>query len=100
MTTYSFTTDAPTGVKAGVLILPVFKGPVFGPGVAETGLQQAYRDAKLTGKKGESLLVTKRDGDGFAAGAVLLHGVGGAYGAADKPSSPGWASGRISTSWP
>ena len=76
MTTYSFTTDAPTGVKAGVLILPVFTGPVFGPGVAETGLQQAYRDAKLTGKKGESLLVTKRDGDGFAAGAVLLHGVG------------------------
>jgi leucyl aminopeptidase len=76
VTTYSFSTDAPEGVKAGVLILPVFQGPVFGPGVAETGLQQAYKDAKLTGKKGESLLVTKRDGDSFAAGAVLLHGVG------------------------
>ena len=76
MTAYSFSTDAPTGVKAGVLILPVFQGPVFGPGVKETGLEQAYRDAKLTGKKGESLLVTRRDGDRFAAGAVLLHGVG------------------------
>ncbi|MGH2680107.1 MAG: leucyl aminopeptidase [Actinomycetota bacterium] len=76
MTTYSFSTDAPAAVKAGVLILPVFQGLGFGPGVEETGLQQAYRDAKLTGKKGESLLVTKRDGDRFAAGAVLLHGVG------------------------
>ena len=63
MTTFSFSTDAPVAVKAGVLILPVFQGPEFGPGVEETGLEQAYRDAKLTGKKGESLLVTKRDGD-------------------------------------
>ena len=76
MTTFSFSTDAPAEVKAGVLILPVFQGPEFGPGVKETGLQQAYKDAKLTGKKGESLLVTKRNGDRFAAGAVLLHGVG------------------------
>jgi leucyl aminopeptidase len=76
VTTYSYSTEAPTGVKAGVLILPVFQGPDFGPGVAETGLEQSYRDAKLTGKKGEFLLVTKRDGDRFAAGAVLLHGVG------------------------
>ena len=72
MTTFSFSTDAPAEVKAGVLILPVFQGPEFGPGVKETGLQQAYKDAKLTGKKGESLLVTKRNGDRFAAGAVLL----------------------------
>ncbi len=76
MTTFSFSTDAPLAVKAGVLILPVFQGPEFGPGVKETGLEQAYRDAKLTGKKGESLLVTKRNGDRFAASAVLLHGVG------------------------
>ena len=76
MTTFSFSTDAPAEVKAGVLILPVFQGPEFGPGVKETGLQQAYKDAKLTGKKGESILVTKRNGDRFAAGAVLLHGVG------------------------
>ena len=77
MTTFSFSTEAPVAVKAGVLILPVFEGPDFGPGVEETGLEQAYRDAKLTGKKGESLLVTKRNGDRFAANAVLLLGVGG-----------------------
>jgi leucyl aminopeptidase len=76
VTTFSFSTAAPAEVKAGVLILPVFQGPEFGPGVGETGLQRAYKDAKLTGKKGESLLVTKRNGDPFAAGAVLLHGVG------------------------
>jgi leucyl aminopeptidase len=76
VTTFSFSTSAPAEVKAGVLILPVFQGPAFGPGVKETGLQQAYKDARLTGKKGESLLVTKRNGDRFAADAVLLHGVG------------------------
>ena len=48
MTTFSFSTDAPVAVKAGVLILPVFQGPEFGPGVKETGLEQVYRDAKLT----------------------------------------------------
>jgi leucyl aminopeptidase len=63
-------------VKAGVLILPVFQGSEMGPGVKETGLEQAYRDAALTGKAGETLLVPKRDGDRFAAGAVLLQGVG------------------------
>ena len=36
----------------------------------------AYAGAKLTGKKGEHLLVTARSGDRFAAGAVLLVGVG------------------------
>ena len=76
MTTFSFSTDAPEVVKAGVLILPVFQGPEFGPGVKASGLEQAYRDAKLSGKKGESLLVTKRNGDRFAANAVLLQGVG------------------------
>ena len=76
MTTFSFSTDAPVAVKAGVLILPVFQGPEFGPGVKETGLEQVYRDAKLTGKKGESLLITKRAGDRFASDAVLLQGVG------------------------
>ena len=45
MTTFSFSTDAPAEVKAGVLILPVFQGPEFGPGVKETGLQQAYKNA-------------------------------------------------------
>ena len=40
------------------------------------GLADAYAGAKLTGKKGEHLLVTTRRGDRFAAGAVLLVGVG------------------------
>jgi leucyl aminopeptidase len=44
--------------------------------VKEVGLEQAYRDAKLTGKKLENLLVVRRDGDRFAAGAVLLVGAG------------------------
>jgi leucyl aminopeptidase len=76
VTTFSFSAEAPEAVKAGVLIVPVFQGPDFGPGASATGLQKAYRDAKLVGKRGESLLVTKRDGDRFAAGAVLLYGVG------------------------
>jgi leucyl aminopeptidase len=58
------------------LIVPVFQGPRPGPGVRESGLASAYADAKLTGKAGEHLLVTKRPGDRFAAGAVLLVGVG------------------------
>jgi leucyl aminopeptidase len=79
VTTCSYSTDSPVNVRAGVLVLPVFqgpKGPVPGPGVKEVGLEQAYRDAKLTGKKQENLLVVHRDGDRFAAGAVLLVGAG------------------------
>jgi leucyl aminopeptidase len=76
VTSFSFSTERPSAAKAGVLVAPVFQGPDFGPDVLETGLDGAYRDAKLTGKKGESLLVTKRDGDRFAADAVLLVGVG------------------------
>ena len=78
MTTFSYSTDAPSKVRAGVLVLPMYhgpKGPLPGPGVKEVGLDQAYRDAKLTGKKQENLLVVRRDGDRFAAGAVLLVGV-------------------------
>ncbi len=76
MTTASFSSTSPTEVRAGVLVLPVFQGPLPGPGVKEVGLEGAFRDAKLTGKKHESLLVVRRDGDRFAAGAVLLVGVG------------------------
>jgi leucyl aminopeptidase len=76
VTSFSFSTEQPAAAKAGVLVAPVFQGPVLGPGAEGLGLEQAYRDAKLTGKKGETLLVTKRDGDRFAAGAVLLVGVG------------------------
>jgi len=76
VTTFSYSTDAASAVRTGVLVLPVFQGPEPGPGVREVGLAQAYRDARLTGKLGETLLVTRRDRDPFEAGAVLLVGVG------------------------
>ena len=76
MTTYSYSSESAADVKAGLLIVPVFEGPKPGPGVRETGLAKAYSDAKHTGKRGESVLVTRRDRDRFAAGAVLLVGVG------------------------
>ena len=74
MADLSFTTGSAASVRADLLILPVFAGPEPGPGVKETGLQKAFAAAKLTGKRDEQLLVTA--GDGFAAGAVLLVGVG------------------------
>ena len=74
MTTYTFSTESPADVDTGLLILPVFEGGDPGPGVRETGLRDAFAAAKLTGKKGETLVVTGRDGDGFAAGAALLAG--------------------------
>ena len=76
MTEFSFSTTSADEVKADVVVLPVFEGPDPGPGVKETGLAEAYSSAKLTGKKGENLLVTHRHGDRFAAGAVLLVGAG------------------------
>lgn len=76
MTTYSFSTADPHEAEAGVLVVPVFEGPKPGPGVRETRLLEVYTAAKLTGKKGENLLVPKRGGDRSAAGAVLMVGAG------------------------
>ena len=76
LTTFSYASEAPAAVKAGLLIVPVFEGPQPGPGVKELGLAEAYAAAKLKGKRGQDLLVTKRRGDRFAADAVLLIGVG------------------------
>jgi leucyl aminopeptidase len=76
VTTFSFSSESPARVQAAVLVAPVFEGPVPGPGVKETGLEAVYRDARLTGKPCETLLVTRRGDDRFAAGAVLLVGVG------------------------
>ncbi len=76
MTTYSYSSESAAEVKAALVIVPVFEGPKPGPGVRETGLAKAFADAKHTGKRGEALLVTRRDRDWFAAGAVLLVGVG------------------------
>ena len=76
MTTFSYSTEAPAETVAGVLVLPVFEGPTPGPGVREVALGGAYAAARLTGKKGQDLLFPRRDGDRFAADAVLLVGVG------------------------
>jgi leucyl aminopeptidase len=76
VTTYAYSTESPAEVKAGLLVVPVFESGEPGPGVKETGTADAYASAKLRGKKGETLLVATRDGDGVAADAVLLVGVG------------------------
>jgi len=75
VTTFVYSSVAPREVDTGLLVLPVFEGPLPGPGVKETGLVEAFAAAKLTGKAGEQLLVPG-PGDRFAAGAVLLLGVG------------------------
>ena len=51
MTTYSYSSESPADVRAGLLIVPVFQGPSPGPGVRETGLAKVYADAKHTGKR-------------------------------------------------
>jgi leucyl aminopeptidase len=79
LTTFSFSTDAPGRVVTDVLILPIFEGPEAGPGVREirgVDLLGAYADAKLKGKRGESLLVPNLGLHGVAARAVMLLGVG------------------------
>ena len=76
MPSFSFSSASPGEVAADLLVLPVFEGPEPGPGVAQLRLGDAYEAAKLRGKRGEGLLLPKRGGDRFAAGAVYLLGVG------------------------
>ncbi len=76
MTTYAYSSNSPREVRTGLLVVPVFQGAEAGPVVKDLRLLEAYRGAKLTGKKDEQLLVPKRRGDRFAADAVLLVGVG------------------------
>ena len=79
MTTFRYATDAPTAVAADVLVLPVFEGPEAGPGVKDVkslDLLALYRDAKLKGKPGETLLVPNTAADELAASSVLLVGLG------------------------
>ena len=76
MTTFKTSTLSAREVVADLLIVPVFTGDDVAPGLRETGLAETYAASRLTGKKGESLLVTRRGGDRFAAEAVLLVGVG------------------------
>jgi len=77
VTTFSYANDPAEGARTDLLILPVLQGedgPVAGPGVA-SGLLGAYAGARLTGKRGENLLVPGPS-DAFVAGAVLLVGLG------------------------
>jgi leucyl aminopeptidase len=76
VTTFSYSSDPPAEVGVGALVLPVFEGPQPGPGVSATHLHGSYAAAKMTGKKGQNLLVIRRDGEHFAADAVLLVGAG------------------------
>ena len=76
MTTFASTTASIREVAADLLLVPVFTGSDLGPGIKETRLADAYAAARLTGEKGENLLVTRRASDRFAARAVLLVGVG------------------------
>ena len=76
MTTFKTSTESAREIVADLLIVPVFVDAESAPGLRETGLADTYKAARLTGKKGETLLVTRRRGDRFAADAVLLVGVG------------------------
>jgi len=76
VTTYAFSSESPRDVEVGLLIVPVFEGGDPGPGVRETRTADAYASARLTGKKGQTLLVAKRRGERYAAEAVLVVGVG------------------------
>ncbi|HEX9121904.1 MAG TPA: leucyl aminopeptidase [Actinomycetota bacterium] len=79
MTSFAYTTDPPASVRADLLVLPVYEGPEAGPGmkdVKDVDLLALYADAKLKGKKGESLLVPNTGNLGVEAGSVLLVGVG------------------------
>ncbi len=79
MTTFAYSTQSPGAVRADVLVLPVFEGPEAGPGVREVpgvDLLGLYRDAALTGKRGEQLLVPNTGNLGIAASSVLLLGLG------------------------
>ena len=76
MTTFAYSSVPSDEVAAGALIVPIFEGGVPGPGAKGTGAVGSYAAAKLTGKTGETLVVPRREGDAFAAGAVMLVGVG------------------------
>jgi leucyl aminopeptidase len=74
---FTYSTESPVDVEADVLVLPIFEGPQAGPGVRDVkdiDLLQAYKDAKLTGKRGEVLRVPSLEA--VEANGILLLGVG------------------------
>ncbi len=79
MTAFVYSTEAPSAVRADVLVLPVYEGPEAGPGVKDVkgiDLLSLYREAKLKGKAGESLLVPNAGVEALGAASVLLVGLG------------------------
>jgi leucyl aminopeptidase len=76
VTRFHTSTESAAEVSADLVIVPAFTDGDLGPGLKEVGLADAYAAARLTGKKGEDLLVTRRDGDRFAAKNVLVVGAG------------------------
>ncbi|GAA3123279.1 leucyl aminopeptidase [Streptosporangium carneum] len=58
-------------ITADLLVVPVREG--HDPGL---GLGGVLEQVRFTGQTGEELLLPRRDGDAFTAGAVLLVGVG------------------------
>ena len=79
MTDFAFSSDPAARVAADVLVLPVYEGPVAGPGVRDVkgfDLLGLYEEAKLKGKKGENLLVPNSGDEGLTARSVLLIGLG------------------------
>lgn len=76
MTTYRYSSDPASEVAADLLVVPVFEGGELPAAARGAASADAYAAAKLAGKKGEILLVPTREGDGVAARATLLVGVG------------------------
>jgi leucyl aminopeptidase len=77
--TFAFSAGSPATESLDVLVLPVFEGPVAGPGVRDlrrVDLLELYGRAKLKGKRGETLLVPNTGIEGLAARSVLLVGLG------------------------
>jgi leucyl aminopeptidase len=77
---FRFASTDPASARTDVLLLPVFEGPVAGPGVAEAGtalgadLLELYRANGLKGKRAEALTVPTLGK--LPAGSVVLLGLG------------------------
>jgi leucyl aminopeptidase len=73
---FEYSDALPLHVQADLLVIPTFRGSPPEPGTQDLGLDDAYALANLTGEEGEDLLLVRRPGESFRAGAVLLVGLG------------------------
>lgn len=79
MVTFAFSADRPSQVPTDVLVLPVFEGLIAGPGIKDVkgvDLLALFAEAKLKGKRGESLTVPNAGIEGLQARAVVVLGLG------------------------